>query len=144
MKFNIRLISTLAAVAISAIGIVALISIFIVGDDSADKYSISGVGFSLSYTYAIFIIAALVAVLSAVRGMVINPKVLKNAAIGIGTLALIVVISYALGDGSDYEKYKDISEGAAKWVSAGLTAFYITFILTLVTVLYSAVARLIK
>jgi len=48
--------------------------------------------------------------------MLINPASLRSSAIGFGALAGILILSYAISSGSDYESYKNISESGSRWV----------------------------
>ena len=76
--------------------------------------------------------------------MLINPKGLQGAAIGIGGLLFIFLLSYMLADGSDYMIYDNVDESTTKWVATGLNAFYIAFTLAIASVIYSSLSRLRK
>ncbi len=95
-------------------------------------------------TVVLVVVAALLAVASAVNGMLINPVGLRNAGKSMGVLAAVFVLSYVLADGSDYTLYNNVDESTTKWVSTGLNAFYICFVLAVAAVVYSSFSRIRK
>ncbi len=137
MKSNIKMISMIAAIVVGALGVIVTLAIFAGSDENAS------VELAVNVTLGILVLGVLLALGSSVTGMVVNPAGLRNAIIGLGALALIVLVAFLMADGSDYAKF-DTDETTAKYVSAGLNTFYIIGLLTLVSVLYSAVARIIK
>ena len=114
--------------------------IFFGGEDNLEF----NVGASIWVSFAMFFVAIALAIFSAVRGMLINPASLRSSAIGFGALAGILILSYAISSGSDYESYKNISESGSRWVSTGLNATYIMALLSVGVVLYSSLSRLRK
>ena len=114
--------------------------IFFGGEDNLEF----NVGASIWVSIAMFFVAVGLAIFSAVRGMLINPASLRSSAIGFGALAGILILSYAISSGSDYESYKNISESGSRWVSTGLNATYIMALLSVGVVLYSSLSRLRK
>lgn len=133
-------LSRLLAIALGGIGLVVTLLIFFGGDEALE----GNVGASIWVSIGMFFLAIALAVFSAVRGMIINPASLKTSAIGFGGLAAILIISYAMSSGADYESYKNISESGSRWVSTGLNATYIMSLLSVVAVLFSSVSRLRK
>jgi hypothetical protein len=128
------------AVAFGGIGLVFSLLIFFGGESSLEF----NVGASIWVSIAMFLVAIGLAIFSAVRGMVINPASLKGSLIGFGSLAAVLVLSYAISSGSDYESYKNISENGSRWVSTGLNATYIMSILSLGVILFSSFRSLRK
>jgi hypothetical protein len=128
------------AVAFGGIGLVFSLLIFFGGESSLEF----NVGASIWVSIAMFLVAIGLAIFSAVRGMVINPASLKGSLIGFGSLAAVLVLSYAISSGSDYESYKNISESGSRWVSTGLNATYIMSILSLGVILFSSFRSLRK
>jgi hypothetical protein len=133
-------LSRLLAYALGGIGLVFTLLIFFGGDDALE----GNVGASIWVSIGMFFLAIGLAVFSAVRGMIINPASLKGSAIGFGALVAVLLISYLMSSGSDYESYKNISESGSRWVSTGLNATYIMSLLSIVAVLLSSVSRLRK
>ena len=95
-------------------------------------------------TVVLVVVAALLAVASSVNGRLINPVGLRNAGKSLGVLAAVFVLSYVLADGSDYALYNNVDESTTKWVSTGLNAFYICFLLAVAAVVYSSLSRIRK
>lgn len=132
----------IAAVVAGAIGVFTIFGIFF--SDADDIAARAGaVESAIIATELVLVIGVVAAVVAALRGLVVNPAGLRNAVIGIVALGVIVAVAFGMADGSDYELY-NTDEETAYYVSAGLNAFYIIGLLTLVSVLYSAVARIIK
>lgn len=137
MKSNTNMISMIAAALVALVGLITIIGIFVSENETA------GVETAITATLWIFGIGIVLALASSVQGLIVNPAGLRNAAIGIAALGIIVLVSFLMADGGDHEKF-GTDEETAYYVSAGMNAFYITGLLTLVSVLYSGVARIIK
>jgi hypothetical protein len=99
------------------------------------------VGNSLLFTYIVVLVAAAAAVGSSVRGLLINPQGIRSAAVGVGALLVVFLLSYLVADGSDFAEYKSMTESGSKWVSTGLNAFYIMMVLSVGAVVFSLVYR---
>lgn len=139
MKSNTKLISMIVALVVGVVGVIPVLTFA-----GAEDAELAGpVETSVMITLGVLIVAAVLALAAAAGNMVVNPAGLRNALIGIGTLAVVVIVAFAMADGSNHEMF-DTDEDTAYYVSAGLNAFYIIGLLTLVSVLYSAVARIIK
>lgn len=97
----------------------------------------------LCYIYtAIAIVGALA---GAVAGAMAKPDSIKGSAIGIIAMLVIVGISYALASGEVLSNYPDgTTETAVKWSGAGLYMLYILTVLSLLSIVYSGVARFIS
>lgn len=131
------------AMALGAVGTVLSLLIFTTGNTTEEeKMALDGfVGNALVFTYIVGLVAAVAALGSSVRGLLINPKGLRSAGIGVGSLLAVFVVSYIVADGSDYALYKNMTEGGSKWVSTGLNAFYIMMVLAMGAVIFSLVYR---
>ena len=134
---NVRVISMGAAVLAGLAGAIPTLGIWFSSSDSM-------VSSAVVLTVVLVVIAALLAVASSVNGMLINPVGLRNAGKSLGVLAAVFVLSYVLADGSDYALYNNVDESTTKWVSAGLNAFYICFLLAVAAVVYSSLSRIRK
>ncbi len=98
----------------------------------------------LYITYAL-IGASIFAILTfALLKVFSNVAAAKNILIGIIALIVLVIISYALNDGSDAAVYKDISENTLKTIGAGLVALYLLAGLAIFSILYFEIIRLFK
>lgn len=137
MKSNTKLISTIAALIAGLAGMIPVLGIYFADDDTAWVQS------SINVTVWVMLAGIALAVFSALRGIVVNPAGMRGALIGVVALLVVLGVSYGLADGSDYAMF-NTDEETAKSVSIGMNAFYIIGVMTLVSVLYSAVARIIK
>ncbi len=101
----------------------------------------------IQYTYVLFILTALFALVSPVFTFIQHPKNLKNLALTLGIVAVIALIAY-LFSGNTYselqlETYK-ISAGESTFISFGIVFTFIVSILVLVTVVFSSIYKLFK
>ncbi|MFM6960380.1 MAG: hypothetical protein ACKOW0_05055 [Schleiferiaceae bacterium] len=141
MRFNLSNLGSILAYGLSAVGLIFSLLVLLAGEESLD----ANVSASIWITIVMFFIAIAVAVLSSVRGLLINPASLRGAAVGVGSLLAIVLLSYVISSGADYESFKiEISESGSRWVSTGLNATYIITLIAAGTVLYSSLHRLGK
>lgn len=125
------------------LGALGTIFVILVGFADGDEELTSAVDNGLVVTGIVLGVAVLGALASFVNGLVVNPKGIKNALIGIAALALVVLVAWLMADPSAYAKY-DLEGGMATFVAVGLNMFFITALLTLLTVVYSGVARILK
>jgi hypothetical protein len=134
---NVRVISMGAAVLAGLAGAIPTLGIWFSSSDGM-------VTSAVVLTVVLVVVAALLAVASAVNGMLITPVGLRNAGKSLGVLAAVFVLSYVLADGSDFALYNNVDESTTKWVSTGLNAFYICFLLAVGAVVYSSLSRIRK
>ncbi len=138
MNTSYPLISRIVSIVLILIGLIMWVML------AYDNENDGLVGSFVSYGKWMVIIGAILAILSFIAGIAINPASIKGVIIGLVVVAVIGGISYGLADGSDYEMYKDVDEGTSRLVSTGLNAFYIVGLLAVLSVLYSGVARFFK
>jgi hypothetical protein len=98
----------------------------------------------VSYGKWMVIIGFILAVLSSVMSLVINPASIKGVIIGIIAIGVIFGLSYIMADGTVLPSYKNVDESTSKIVSTGLNSFYIIGLLAVLSVVYSGVARIFK
>ena len=72
-----------------------------------------------------------------------NPKSLKKIGISVGGLVVSFVVCYALADNSTMGN-KDVTEGAAKMVGAGLTMFYVLLAVAIISIVYTEISKMSK
>ncbi len=121
---NINKILTVLVAILSITGVAMYINV-----SSIDKEEVaaldSAVSMLVSYSFYLFIIVVLVAVLASLWGMLKNPAALKKTLLGLVALGVIFVISYILSsdapvigaDKSVLAPQGDVS----KWVGTGIT-----------------------
>lgn len=134
-----------------AVGLVFLILVIYHGDDAINtsgelQDSIVSPFISLA-TYGI-IVTALIAIVYSLYNLFKDVKKAKNALIGIGSLAVIILISYFMSSGADHINFQDgdsiVTESTSKLVGAGLMAFYITIGITIISIIFVELNRAFK
>ena len=105
----------------------------------------AAVGSFLGLSYILLILAIVAALGGSVMQAIMNPGKLKGSLIGLGGMILVFVISYVLADATVEPYYaSDITETASKLSGAGLYAFYILFVLAVLSIASSSITRFIK
>lgn len=129
----------IATFALMLVGLVMMIGLFVSGE--------SWVGPFIQLGYFSTVIAVLATVIYSVVNLAKGGNA-KNTLIGVGAVAVVLIISYAMSSGADFEMYTkgdiSVSEGESKMVSAGLTAFYIFLFIAIVSILYTEVSKAFK
>lgn len=102
------------------------------------------IGLYVGYGLLIFTLGAalLLPALNAIK----SPKDLAKSGMGIGAIVVLFLVSYALSGSEVTAKYvsQGIGEGSSKMIGAGLTMFYIVFIIALIGIVYSEINKAIK
>lgn len=135
MADKLPLIGRVLGIVFGLIGVV----LFIMVAANEDKSP----GF-VSYGMIITIVSMIIAVMSFILALVVNPQGIKGVGIGLAVILVIGLISWVTADGSDFVQYKDVTEATSKASSAMLTSFYILFSGAILAVVYSLVSRAIK
>jgi phosphatidylserine synthase len=135
---NNHQITRIASFALMIVGVILLLLTFIQGD--------SAVGFFIQWGYLCFGIATVAAIVFSLLNLFKDSTKARNTLIGIGALLVVFVIAYLMSSGADYASFKgfDITEGTSRLVSTGLNAFYIFFILAVVSILYTEANKILK
>jgi hypothetical protein len=102
-------------------------------------------------TYIIIGLAGLLVVVFAAFSIFTRPKAAKNGLIGVGILAVIIILSFLLStskiDPVFVNKIADtvkVTPALSKQVGAGLIATYILGALSIVAIIYTAITKFIK
>lgn len=135
MTDKLPLIGRVLGIVLGLIGVLLFIMVAS-NEDSAPGF----VSFGLITT----VLGVIVAVVSFVLALIINPQGIKSVGIGLAGVVVIALISWVTADGSDFNEYKDVTEATSKASSAMLTSFYILFTGAILAVAYSLVSRVIK
>jgi len=135
MADKLPLIGRILGIVLGLIGVVLFIMV------AANEDQASGF---VSYGMITTVVSVVIAVLSFVLSLVVNPKGIRGVGIGIAAVIVVGLLSYVLADGSDYMSYKDVTEETTKAVSAMLNAFYIIGAGAVLSVVYSLVSRVAK
>lgn len=96
-----------------------------------------GIDAGLYITYLAFGIATLATLGFSLTGLT------KQSMIGIGAFVALLVIAYAISDGSVRPEW-NISEGTSKWIGAGLILFYVSMLGAIGAILYGEITRMLK
>ena len=135
MADKLPLIGRVLGIVFGLIGVVLFIMVA-ANEDKAPGF--------VSYGMIITIVSMIIAVMSFILALVVNPQGIKGVGIGLAVILVIGLISWVTADGSDFVKYKDVTEATSKASSAMLTSFYILFSGAILAVVYSLVSRAIK
>lgn len=135
-------IGTIILFLLIAIGAVTFVMALQVDEDLVDTYGYADPILYISYVFSF--IGLLLWIGSTVSSMIAKPETIKGQLIGVGFLAVVVLISYALADSSDWEKYGNVTEGEVLMSDMLLYATYILSGLAIVSWAYGSVVKLIK
>lgn len=100
----------------------------------------------LYLTYALIGVATVAAIIFPILTVVGDARKAKKTLIGIGSVAVVFVLSYAISDGTvldSYLKY-NVTEGVSKMVGAVLIMTYILGIGAIVSAIAGEVLKAIK
>ena len=102
-------------------------------------------GIMLNWCFLLFGIAALVAIVFPLIGMVKDFARAKNSLIGVAALVVIFVIGYALSTDEAYKIGERVVEGAISQRSeAGLITFYVMIAVAIVAIIYTELSKAFK
>lgn len=100
----------------------------------------------LFYAYVLSGVAVVGILLGSVIGLIQRPSAIKTIGIGVGGLLVLYFIGNGLADDSITlaQEKAGITAAASQWSGAILYMLYIVLVLSIVSILYSLVARLIR
>ena len=96
--------------------------------------------------YALLFVAVAAAIIFPLIQSFQNPSGLLKSGIAVGVVLVLFGISYALS-GSELTRSAiaaGLSESTVKLIGAGLTMFYIVFVLAVVGLIYSEISKALK
>lgn len=133
--------------AILAISLVANLS-----DNDADLAMNSWVSTNLTWAYILMIFSVVILVGFALYQMATNFQDAKKGLMAMAFMGVVVLISYIMASDAmptffGAQKFIDdgtVTPSVMKWVDTGLIATYIVFGISVVSILYASVSRLIK
>ena len=103
------------------------------------------VDFTLYFTYLLFALSAIAALIGAVVGTLSKPGALNSSMVGVGGMLLIVLVSYFLASDEVMPYYKEtISVTEIKWSGTGIIMLYFLFAGAIGSVVFSSVYSIIK
>jgi hypothetical protein len=139
---SLHKILKIVALLLSIAGIIFLAMIIVKGDQEVIDTGEGLDGF-LYVAYITLAITVAFVLFFVIKGVFSGN--IKNTLISIGAFLLIVIVSYALADGTPMQM-RDVSLSAsgAKWIDTGLYVFYILGILAIGAMVLSGVKKVIK
>lgn len=140
-------VNSIIMFALIAIGVMLMVATMSSGltPEQSDCTDCGAVGYFIGLSYILLFGAIVAAIGGAVLQVIINPKQIKGAAIGVGSLLVVLVISYVLADGTVEPYYQPgVTETALKLSDMGLYALYILFVGAVLTIAYSSVSRFLR
>ena len=99
MADKLPLIGRVLGIVLGLIGVVLFVMVA-ANEDQAPGF--------VSYGMVITIVSMIIAVLSFVLSLAVNPKGIRGVGIGLAAVIVVGLLSYVLADGSDYMSYKDV------------------------------------
>lgn len=130
---------------VGVVGAILFFRILNAGDDALENNLDlqSSVISPLMYVAYIILGLCIVSVLAFVIKGLFSGDIKKTLG-SLGGFILIILISYGVSDGTEttLRDGEVLSESASKWVSAGLTAFYILIFLAFAAIIVSSIKKL--
>lgn len=144
MKSNKLLLSVILAIAVVAcicIGLYAGVTDSANPMKGASLYSIA-----ILITYIFLFISVAAMIVFPIWFMIKNPKTAKGTLLGVGVLAVVVLISYFISSADQGEFYTkfDIGKGTSKMIGAGLIATYVMLLGVFAVAIYSSISERFK
>lgn len=103
------------------------------------------VSYFVGFSYVLLIGAIVAALGGVIMNAVSNPKGIVGSLIGVGGMLVVIGISYALADDTILRSYPNsVTATAVKWTDAGLYTFYILFVISILSIVYTWVSKLTK
>jgi len=96
MSSKFSKILTILVALISLIGALLFVNVFL--QESQSEAQVQAVVPLIEYSAILFYVAVAVTIVLSIVGLVKNPQNLKKTLLGIGVLAVLLIISYSLGD----------------------------------------------
>lgn len=133
----------IVALILSVAGIIFLAMIVSKGDEVV-KATGEGVDGYLYVAYITFAIVLLFVIVFVLKGILAGN--IKKTLITVGAFLVVVIISYALADGTPMKLSDDtmMTESASRWAGAGLYSFYILAILAIGSMILSGIKKIAK
>lgn len=97
--------------------------------------------------YILLAVATISAVVFPLINSLKNPKGFVMSGIGVGGLLVLFLIAYAMAGGELTPKYQALgvtTEASSKLIGAGLTLFYLVFVLAVIGMIYSEINKALK
>ena len=110
-----------------------------------DSDTIISIGLWLAYL--LFLVAVAAAVILPVIHIIKSPKSLVRSGMGVGLMLVVFAVSYGLSGSELTPKYEALgikSAFSSQMIGAGLTMFYLVFIISILGMVYSEISKAFK
>lgn len=110
-----------------------------------DSDAIISIGLWLAYI--LFLVAVAAAFILPVIHIIKSPKSLVRSGMGVGLMLVVFGISYSLSGSELTPKYEALgvrSAFSSQMIGAGLTMFYLVFIISILGMIYSEISKALK
>lgn len=107
----------------------------------------SGLDIGLYLGYLMMFLATLAAVAFPVLHAIKNPKEIAKSGIALASLLIVFFIAYSMAGGEVTPKYVSLgvsTEMSSKLIGAGLTMFFIVFIIAVIAMIYAEISKSLK
>ncbi|MGZ0016110.1 hypothetical protein [Yeosuana sp. AK3] len=139
----------LSTILVGIVGILSIIFLAMIigtGDEAIKAGESSGAVNTFMYiAYAILIVTIALVLLFTLKGLFTSSTSLKNTLLGVGAFLAVLIVAYAV-TGGDTREYlyggAPATDGESHMVGAGLVAFYILMVASIVVMLLSGVKKL--
>ncbi len=144
MKSNKLLLSVILAIAVIACICIGFFAGVIDAADPMKGASLYSIAILITYIFLFVSIAAMI--IFPIWFMIKNPKTAKGTLIGVGILAVVILISYFISSADQGEFYTkfDIGQGTSKMIGAGLIATYVMLFGVFAVAIYSSISDRFK
>ena len=123
----------------------AIVFVVALSADESDPSSYGAYNAMIYTTYIYFGVCILLTLVSAVVNSIVKPETLKGSLIGIGSMAVVLLIGYGMASGEVLSYYpEDTTETAVKLSGGGLYALYILSGLAVLSIIFSNVWKIVK
>ena len=148
---KIRKVSSSTLLALSVISVIIFAVFFFGGAevDAKGNKDYAYTGLLLFWTYALFLVTFAATAIFAVINFASNKKGLVSSLAGFGAFVALLVITYAIGDGTPISGLNDASQtfntsGWLKVTDMWLYSIYVLFIVTLGAAIWGSVSKALK
>ncbi len=147
---NVDKITKIISGILGLLGVVFLFLVISKSDENikmdASLGDYSSVSPMVNLTVAIVIITIFVTLIFSLRGLLSDSNKLKKASISIGSLLVVVAISFLMSTGVETPMKDDqiLSASASRWVETGIRTGYILAAIAIFSMIFSSIKKMVK
>lgn len=96
-------------------------------------------------SYVVLFICIAIVLVYVLKNLLSNKETFKRTIISVGLFLAVILISYMMASDAEVKANGELFSGSTtKWVGAGLNAFYLLFLVAVVTMVWSLFAKIKK